>query len=96
MRALFTFRGIGVLNSLFARAFVIAVIVCGAGQVHAEMVRDLYKAQVPVAGQNQDALAVASREAMAQVLVKVSGSRAVLDYPEVKSALGGARRQVQQ
>lgn len=96
MRAFFSHRGFGVLNSLYACLLVIAFTVFGAVQVHAEMVRDLYKARVPVAGQNPDALAAASREAMAQVLVKVSGSRAVLDYPEVKSALSGARRQVQQ
>ncbi|RLA48408.1 MAG: hypothetical protein DRQ65_00080 [Gammaproteobacteria bacterium] len=62
----------------------------------ADIVRDLYAAQVPVADQSSRALARASREALAEVLVKVSGSVEVLQYPAVAAALGKARSHVQQ
>ena len=39
-----------------------------------EVVGDLYMAQVPVADQGAGALAAASREALAEVLVKVSAA----------------------
>jgi hypothetical protein len=59
-----------------------------------EVVGDLYRAQVPVADQGAGALAAASREALAEVLVKVSGSQDVLANPVVVSALGQARKNV--
>ena len=62
----------------------------------ADMVRNLYSAQVPVADQSAQALARASRAALAEVLVKVSGSVDVLQYPTISAALGQARGQVQQ
>lgn len=62
----------------------------------ADVVADLYTATVPVADQSAQALAAASKEAMAQVLVKVSGTRDVLQSPSVAAALGDARNHVQQ
>jgi hypothetical protein len=67
-----------------------------AGVARAEMVTDLHTATVPVANQGSKALATASRQALAEVLVKVSGSRQVLANPQIKQALSGARGQVQQ
>ena len=64
--------------------------------LRAEVVRDLYAAEVPVAGRQQAALDAASRDAMAQVLVKLSGSQDVLSFPEVKSSLSKSRGYVQQ
>ena len=66
------------------------------GLAEAEFVRDLYSAEVPVAGRQQAALDAASRDAMAQVLVKLSGSEEVLAFPEVKTALSRSRGYVQQ
>ena len=63
---------------------------------HAEMVRDLYEAQVPVSSQSAQALERASREALSDVLVKVSGSVEVLANPTIAAAIPGARKQVQQ
>lgn len=62
----------------------------------ADIVRDLHSAQVPVADQSSQALASASRTALAEVLVKVSGSRNVLDNPAIRAALADARSHVQQ
>jgi len=62
----------------------------------AEMVEGLHAATVPVADQGSKALAAASRQALAEVLVKVSGSTQVLANPQIKQALAGARGQVQQ
>jgi len=62
----------------------------------AEVVADLYSASVPVEDQSAKALNAASRQALSEVLVKVSGSTALLQSPPVVSALGEARSQVQQ
>jgi hypothetical protein len=62
----------------------------------AEIVRGLYSAEVPVADQSAQALSRASRVALAEVLVKVSGSSDVLQYPVIKAALPEARAHVQQ
>ncbi|MCB1680077.1 MAG: DUF2066 domain-containing protein [Halioglobus sp.] len=62
----------------------------------AATVRDLYAAQVPIADHSAAALAAASGEALAEVLVKVSGSRDLLDRPAIAAALADARDHVQQ
>lgn len=62
----------------------------------AEVVKDLYLGQVPVADRSQGELARAAREALSEVLVKVSGSTEVLSLPEVAGALEGALSQAQQ
>lgn len=66
------------------------------GAARAEIVRDLYAAQVPVADQSARALAAASREALAEVLVKVSGSEDILGREIIVAALADARDHVQQ
>jgi hypothetical protein len=71
-------------------------LVLVTASARADIVRNLYSAQVPVANQSSQALARASREALAEVLVKVSGSVDVLQYPSVSAALGKARGHVQQ
>jgi hypothetical protein len=62
----------------------------------AEMVPDLYAAKVPVEDQSQGALATASQDALAQVLVKVSGREDVLGNKNVSAALPEARSHVLQ
>lgn len=61
----------------------------------ADMVTDLYSANVAVADQGATALAAASRRGLSEVLVKVTGSRAVLQSPAATDALQSAREQVQ-
>ncbi len=80
----------------FARLCGTALLVLLASRASAEMVRDLYAAQVPVSGQDSRALASASRDAMSEVLVKVTGSEDVLTNPTITAALGEARKHVQQ
>ena len=67
-----------------------------AAATPAEVVRNLHSAQVPVIDQGSSALASASRDALAEVLVKVSGSEEVLQHPEIIAALPEARSHVQQ
>lgn len=62
----------------------------------ANVVQDLYVAQVPVADRSSKALASAARDALSLVLVKVSGSEQALGSPAVQDALPGARGHVQQ
>lgn len=66
-----------------------------AGAVRAEIVSDLYSAEVPVADQSSAELGKASRAALSEVLVKVSGSTEVLRNPVIAPALANARAQVQ-
>ncbi|MEP6391833.1 MAG: DUF2066 domain-containing protein [Halioglobus sp.] len=60
------------------------------------MVSDLYEASVPVTQRSDAALSEAAGRALSQVFVKVSGSEAVLSYPEVSAAVKKARSYVQQ
>jgi len=75
---------------------LLSLWVLATTSARADIIRDLYSAQVPVADQSAQALARASREALAEVLVKVSGSVDVLQYPSISDALGEARGHVQQ
>ncbi len=61
----------------------------------AVIVENLYRAEVKVEDHSVPALQRASREGLAQVLVKVSGGRGVLDNNQVKSALAANRRYLQ-
>lgn len=67
-----------------------------AGVARAEMVPDLHSAKVPVTNQSSSALTAASREALAEVLVKVSGSYGLLKNPVIVAALAKPRSHVLQ
>ena len=62
----------------------------------AVMVSGLNEAEVPVADHSAGALAAGSREALSEVLVKLSGSSEVLRNPVIIGELGRARSYVQQ
>ena len=62
----------------------------------ADVVEDLYAARVPVADQGAEARATAAREALSEVLVKVSGSTALLQSAAIEKALGEAQGRVQE
>lgn len=64
--------------------------------LHAEIVDDLYSGKILVADRSDATLESAANEALAEVLVKVSGSADVLNNPAVTQALTQAREQVQQ
>jgi hypothetical protein len=66
------------------------------GGARAEVVTDLHSAAVPVADQSPQTLAVAARAALAEVLVKVSGSTELLQKPVIVAALDDAQSHVQQ
>ncbi|MDG2046708.1 MAG: DUF2066 domain-containing protein [Halioglobus sp.] len=67
-----------------------------AGNAWAEMVRDLHSASVPAANQGSKARKAAASEALAEVLVKVSGSRLLLADPIIVKALSNSETHVQQ
>ncbi len=62
----------------------------------AAQLEGLYEAEVELADQGRATRATAMAEAMAAVLLKVSGSAAVLSEPVIKSAMEDAARYVQQ
>ncbi len=72
------------------------LLALAAGGSRAEVVADLHSASVPVANQSSEALTAAARVALAEVLVKVSGSRDLLQKPVIVAALDDARNRVQQ
>jgi hypothetical protein len=87
------------LNKPVAQALGLALLmiitgVTGAGLARAQTVADLYSAEVPVANQSSAELQKGARAALADVLVKVSGSSGLLANPAIKSALAKARSQV--
>ena len=63
--------------------------------LRAEPVADLYVAEVTAVDRSQQALADATREALRQVLVKVSGSAEILNNPAIAPALRNPRNYVE-
>jgi uncharacterized protein len=77
-------------------ALLWTLLLLAAVSARAEVVADLHAAIVPVDNQSSETLTAAAREALADVLVKVSGSRELLQSPAIVSALNDARSHVQQ
>nr|WP_241263285.1 DUF2066 domain-containing protein [Parahaliea mediterranea] len=96
MRTRKVHRENGVIR-LVAQWSAVVLLACWlAAAARAEVVGDLYTGQVPVADRSQQELARAASAALAEVLVKVSGSAEVLDLPEVAASLDNALSQAQQ
>jgi hypothetical protein len=74
---------------------LLLVLIFGSPGVLAVIVENLYRAEVKVKDHSVPALQRATRKGLAQVLVKVSGGRGVLDNTQVKSALAENRRYLQ-
>lgn len=72
------------------------LVLLAAGSARAEMVADLHTAVVPVTDQGTKALDAASRQALSEVLVKVSGSSQLLTNPGIAAALAKPRSHIQQ
>jgi hypothetical protein len=81
------------LRILFIGLFLFLLYPLGAGAV---VVDDLYQANVPVRDHSAAQLNRATRAGLAQVLVKVSGSREVLRNADVREALDRAQSFMQQ
>lgn len=85
------------MNTLVRRSLgTVVFLLFVAAAARAEIVKDLYSAEVPVADQSPAQLASAARDALGAVVVKVSGSASVLNNPVIAAALPGARQHVQQ
>ncbi len=80
---------------ILLRGWLIAALLL-APPLQAETVGNLYEAETPVAGQGSEARADGILEAFAQVLVKVSGDRALLSNPDIDKLLKRASSYVQQ
>lgn len=74
---------------------LLLALIFGPANALAVIVENLYRAEVEVKDHSVPALQRASREGLAQVLVKVSGGQGVLDNAQVKSALADNRRYLQ-
>ncbi len=87
---------VGVTRSLLAGYLGVVLALSIAVAARGDIVADLYAAEVPVTDQTAGARASAAGDALAEVLVKATGSEGVLDNPVIRDALGKAPQQVQQ
>ena len=71
---------------------VLLLLITGFVPVQGATVKDLYQTQVPVADQQEAARNKAASAGMADVLVKVSGSRTVLRNEEIQRAMQSGSR----
>lgn len=79
-----------------SRWLVLMVVLLISPVALAEMVENLYEAQVPVVGQSAEARAGGIRNAFSRVLVKVSGDRGLLNNPDLSRLLKKAAGLIQQ
>jgi len=84
------------LNRLLAHVSGILLLLSAVAPARADIVTDLYSAEVSIADQGDRALVNASRNALAEVLVKVSGTEDILRNPLISASVNDARRYVQQ
>ncbi len=84
------------MHRLLSALLGIALAASQVTAARADVVADLYSAEVPVADRSAQTLAGAAGDALGEVLVKVSGSEAVLGNPAVREAMKSARAQVLQ
>ena len=83
---------VNVLNNIFR----ILVLLSLATSAYTETVLDLYDTRSLVTAQSADARAVAAREGLTGVLVKVSGRETVGEHPDIQKALSNAQNYVLQ
>jgi len=82
--------------SLLNNIFRILVLLSFAVSTYAEIVIDLYETRSLVTAQSAAARAVAAREGLSGVLVKISGRESVAEHPDVQKALSKAQSYVLQ
>jgi hypothetical protein len=80
----------------FMRYSLTCLLLLVAVSLRAELVTNLYEVRVPVADRSQAALDSASRQALSQVFVKVTGGDTAAANPTLAVALGKSRSYVQQ
>lgn len=78
------------------RLFTLLGALLLSGAVMAAEVERIYEAEIPVAGQQNDARRQAMRAGLAEVLVRVTGNSAVVQDSAFADLLGNASRYVQQ
>jgi hypothetical protein len=83
------------MRRFFAGSTLLVMGLVASFSVAAEEVAGLYEAEVPVASQEASDRVVASRAALEEVLIKVSGSSDILQRPELKPMLDQAEQWVQ-
>ena len=82
---------------LFAVLFFVSGLMCAGGTVRAQSAAaSLYTGEVPVPDQSDEQRAVALRNAMAQVVVKLTGDRAAAAAEGAAKLIESAERYVQQ
>jgi len=74
---------------------LVAVLLTLPQQLQADVINDLYLAEVPVASQDREERQEAIRTGLNQVLVRVTGSNQVLTTPAIEAALTQPTRYVQ-
>jgi len=83
------------MTRFFAVWACLATVLAASGAVGAVEVSGLYEAEVPVSGQSTAERVAASRTALEEVLVKVSGNADVAQLPQLEPLLSQAEQWVQ-
>jgi uncharacterized protein len=86
---------VSVMRRFFAVSVCLAAGLVASGAVRAVEVPGLYEAEVPVADQSTAERVTASRTALEDVLVKVTGNADVAQLPQLAPLLGHAEQWVQ-
>ena len=84
------------LTQLACRLLCLGLLLTVLHPAYAELVSDIYVAEVPVKGQGTEARTEAIREAFMQVMIKVTGNREVGKQSAARKLLSRAPRYVQQ
>jgi hypothetical protein len=91
---LMTFK-VSIMRRLFAVSACAAAVLVASATARAVEMPGLYQAEVPVTGQSAAERESASRTALEEVLVKVSGNADVAQLPQLESLLSHAEQWVQ-
>ncbi|UAA40333.1 DUF2066 domain-containing protein [Paraneptunicella aestuarii] len=92
----FLIRCLSGIKPRVAFTTVYSVAALFATGVAADVVTGLYEARVPVSSQSNSAQQIAIQQAFGQVLIKVSGTKAILDSDDIKDDIKRARQYVRQ
>lgn len=92
----FLIRCLSGIKPRVAFAIVYSIAALFSTGVTADVVSGLYEARVPVSSQSNSAQQIAIQQAFGQVLIKVSGTKAILDSEAIKDDIKRARQYVRQ
>ena len=86
----------GIKNSVFTTIFLLITAILPINSIKADIVQHLYEIEVPVEAQSREERAVAVREALKEILVRISGRNEAIALAEDETLVPRPTRLVQQ